>query len=480
MRHNIPIVVTLIAVLSFFHKSYYPFLFGRYSFKYLIFLMMMVIGSITAWKVALNKERYARLCSRVRRIPLFPAIITGGCFVVLLAVFLEDTQEFMGFITPNITVFGIFIVGILTLAMSSLSGKKVFTEASNHALMMVSILISFCFVEIGLRYKAYRDDSKLLSSLDNTVNKPRFGESVPFGRMIRLSSNPRVIYELIPDLSVVFLGQPVTTNSRGFRGKEVTVDKTGRIIRLLGIGDSVMFGWGVRDDEAYLTVLSNMLNETHPQFSWEVVNTAVPGYNTVMEVETLKEKGLAYHPDVVLVDFVINDLDLPNFIRKKENYFTLRKSFLRQFVAKLSQADPLPEGLTHAPFDVRGGHFENKPENVPDEYSHMVGKDAFRQAMEELKALGEEHGFIVIVLSHWDLPVFVKTMCQELGFGSIEVLPVWERYVFEHRVVDPTSAWQLSNSDPHPTALGHRVIAKAIFDHLTDQKIIQRLKSKKR
>ena len=86
MRYSIPIVVTLISFLAFFHKSYYPLLFGCYSFVYLIFLVMMVIGSITAWKVVLNKERYARLCSRVRRIPIFPAIITGVCFVVLLVV----------------------------------------------------------------------------------------------------------------------------------------------------------------------------------------------------------------------------------------------------------------------------------------------------------------------------------------------------------------------------------------------------------
>ena len=93
MRYGIPIVVTLTSFLAFFHKSYYPLLFGRYSFVYLIFLVMMIIGSITAWKVVSNKERYSRLCSRVRRIPVFPVIITGLCFIVLLTVFVSSRSD---------------------------------------------------------------------------------------------------------------------------------------------------------------------------------------------------------------------------------------------------------------------------------------------------------------------------------------------------------------------------------------------------
>lgn len=46
-----------------------------------------------------------------------------------------------------------------------------------------------------------------------------------------------------------------------------------------------------------------------------------------MEVATLKENGLQYQPDIVLILFVGNGLDLPNFIREPVSFFA-PKSFL--------------------------------------------------------------------------------------------------------------------------------------------------------
>jgi hypothetical protein len=50
-------------------------------------------------------------------------------------------------------------------------------------------------------------------------------------------------------------------------------------------------------------VLEERLAKEVPNERWEVLNMAVPGYNTAMEVETLKARGLAYEPDVVVVGY---------------------------------------------------------------------------------------------------------------------------------------------------------------------------------
>ena len=102
----------------------------------------------------------------------------------------------------------------------------------------------------------------------------------------------------MPNLSVVIpykllkKNTPVTTNPDGFRGKSIPLHKSSQSIRIVGIGDSCMFGWGVKDEEVYLSILSEPPNSNHPEYSWEIINMAVIGYNTVMEVETLKEKGI--------------------------------------------------------------------------------------------------------------------------------------------------------------------------------------------
>ena len=75
-----------------------------------------------------------------------------------------------------------------------------------------------------------------------------------------------------------------------------------------------MFGWGVDDDETYLTRLTQRLTEHFSPVRWEALNTVVPGYNTVMEVETLRRRALHYGPDLVLVHYVGNDRRLPYFL----------------------------------------------------------------------------------------------------------------------------------------------------------------------
>ena len=36
------------------------------------------------------------------------------------------------------------------------------------------------------------------------------------------------------------------------------------------------------------------------------MNLAVPGYNSEQEMRSLEESGLAYHPDLVIVNFVLD------------------------------------------------------------------------------------------------------------------------------------------------------------------------------
>jgi len=195
-------------------------------------------------------------------------------------------------------------------------------------------LFTLLGIEIAFRVKAKIDDVRLYRAMQE-LKQPSVaveGREVKLRHILRMSSNPRIIYELIPNLSVNFM-RPLTTNSDEFRGPSYPTVKRGGTVRIVGLGDSGMFGWGVEDGEYYLAYLSDSLNTGSPEVSWEIINTAVPGYNTVMEVETLADKGLRYEPDLVILEFVGNDLDLPNFIRKNENYFSLKKSFLLEFVS---------------------------------------------------------------------------------------------------------------------------------------------------
>jgi lysophospholipase L1-like esterase len=100
-------------------------------------------------------------------------------------------------------------------------------------------------------------------------------------------------------------------NADGFRGPRHARPKPDGVFRLVVIGDSIAFGYAVAEDETFPRLLEARLRELAPQARVEVVNLGVGGYNAWNESELLKDVGLAYDPDLVLVQFCINDLNDP-------------------------------------------------------------------------------------------------------------------------------------------------------------------------
>ena len=98
-------------------------------------------------------------------------------------------------------------------------------------------------------------------------------------------------------------------NSAGWRDLEHERAKPPGTYRILGLGDSYLFGRGVRREDIVLTQLELLLAEPRPDSAIETINTAEPGSNTVMQRDLLKEAGIRFAPDLVLVFFVLNDVD---------------------------------------------------------------------------------------------------------------------------------------------------------------------------
>lgn len=95
------------------------------------------------------------------------------------------------------------------------------------------------------------------------------------------------------------------TNSQGFRGtKEYSVLKPAGLFRVLALGDSVTLGHGVEDEETFSAVLEQTLSQFRPT---EVINMGVSGFGTAEELIQLREVGLRYEPDLVVLAYFVND-----------------------------------------------------------------------------------------------------------------------------------------------------------------------------
>ena len=96
----------------------------------------------------------------------------------------------------------------------------------------------------------------------------------------------------------------IAVNSKGLRDREYAYAKPADTKRILCLGDSFTFGYGVAWDDTYASVLENMLDGRRVAgVRWEVINAGVCGTGTAHQLAFLESEGLRYDPDVVVVCF---------------------------------------------------------------------------------------------------------------------------------------------------------------------------------
>jgi lysophospholipase L1-like esterase len=130
--------------------------------------------------------------------------------------------------------------------------------------------------------------------------------------MVQPSVHDDLVYELKPNRRWAFLGTQVSTNSLGFRDREFAREKAPRALRVVGIGDSIMWGWGIEERDTYLRRLEGSLRAALDR-PVEVLNLAVPTYNALQEAAVLKRHGMPLAPDLVIVGYTMNDGTPPAF-----------------------------------------------------------------------------------------------------------------------------------------------------------------------
>jgi hypothetical protein len=102
---------------------------------------------------------------------------------------------------------------------------------------------------------------------------------------------------------------PVHFNEMGFRGPEFAVPKPPDTFRILALGDSMVEGMQVREDQVLTTRIQQALADVSPHV--EVLNLGVSGYGTDDELDVLRRYGPELQPDLVLV-FVTLGNDVRN------------------------------------------------------------------------------------------------------------------------------------------------------------------------
>jgi hypothetical protein len=352
------------------------------------------------------------------------------------------------------------------------------------ALALASILSLLAVLEGTFRLWAWRENRRGFERAMALARPPAPGATVTLGGLIRPSPNRRIVYELWPGMDVFFddshTGRRtrVLTGRAGFRDSDYAAEKGRGVRRIVGIGDSLMFGWGVEQGQDYLSQVEERLNAGGGAGAWEVLNTAVPGYNTAMEVETLEVKGSAYRPDLVVLGFCANDASLPNFILAQRDVFSLRESFLTGFVRGRFEPPPGGDALARAPRRGDDRAFEDDPSRVPSAYRPIAGWEAFERALRRLRNLARIHGFRILVVAFTQDSTDGRKdrglrAAAELGLPILDFGKAEAAYMRAHGIdAYVGSVLTVSKEDGHPSPLSHGIAAAELLGWMAREGLV--------
>lgn len=154
-----------------------------------------------------------------------------------------------------------------------------------------------------------------------------------------LRQDERLPSHHFPNRKGFYYGVELETNSMGFRDREFFQEKPTGTKRIVMLGDSFTLGWGVPFAETYSKRLESLLRWGGK--AWEVVNTGVGIYNSVMEVELFKLKGLSLNPDLVIMMYFVNDPEPTPKITGAFTYSIIKHSYsLAFFLTAISNSRP--------------------------------------------------------------------------------------------------------------------------------------------
>ncbi|MCX8063796.1 MAG: hypothetical protein N3G21_01325 [Candidatus Hydrogenedentes bacterium] len=108
----------------------------------------------------------------------------------------------------------------------------------------------------------------------------------------------------------------VKINSIGLRNREVNIPKPENIFRIIVIGDSYTYGWGIEEEQSWVRLIESMLSV--PRKKVEVINMGKPGANLNDYLEIARIGIPILEPDLVILALLQGD-DLFTFYLQKDS-----------------------------------------------------------------------------------------------------------------------------------------------------------------
>lgn len=207
-------------------------------------------------------------------------------------------------------------------------------------------------------------------------------------------------------------GAEALINDMGFRGEAVSIPKPEGTFRVVLMGGSTTFGWGVDDDQTIDWYLGRILRERLPGRTVEVVNLAFDGYDSYQLFERFQSDGEALDPDALIINTGVNDVSYAWFrdIRDGDRRNLIYRSTLDRLRAEADRGGPsLWTRAKHRLFMARvpgwlvtelaRSSIEQEVVDRPVPTPHWDLLDHFERNLERLAELGVSSGAQAVLFS---------------------------------------------------------------------------------
>jgi len=320
-------------------------------------------------------------------------------------------------------------------------GKSI---AFSAILLVVSSVASLGAAELVLRLK-----NSAMTNYD--VEMWRYAKELK-----TRSPDPALDFDHVPSKSALLQNVDIRLNEWGLRGGPVApLPPDGR--RILFLGGSITLGWGVPEKETVEARLEQMLTEAGEKA--QVLNGGVGNYNASRYVSRFFRELTGLNPTDIVVHYFLRDAEeLPPgngnlFLRHSELAVTLWIAWHR--LVDRSGESSLVE------------HYRKAYDPASPGFRQMRG------ALEKLASYAKSHGIRIFLamtpdvhnLTDYKLGEIHETMrriATEDGYTFVDLLPALVGR-------PPEELWAMPG-DPHPNALGHKLMAEAIFPVLAQPK----------
>ncbi len=262
----------------------------------------------------------------------------------------------------------------------------------------------------------------------------------------------------------------IDTNSLGLRDLEFDVQKAPNEYRVLALGDSMTYGMGVRLDLSWPQVLEARLREELAR-PVEVINAgfATAGSDPSSYHVWVRDNGIHFEPDLVLVGLCLNDIDV------RIGMLTYRAVPLEPVLGGVSLA------LDHTVQLVR----QYRARQRMTDFRSRIEEDSpmWRGTREGLLALRDAlrpRGVPLVVcvfpmLSQLEPELYplrpvhelVTSFCADNDIRTLDLLPAFLAYDG-----DEQDLWA-HPSDQHANDVGHAIQARVIHEYLQRERLLR-------